>query len=108
MKCNWLREFITLLAGSMRDYENELRYQIRVLCIQNRARGLMNERQVKVFERMVREGAKGFAGGMNAAKYQSISKTSKATATRDLSAMVNIGVLAKQGKGPSVRYVVCL
>ena len=75
---------------------------------QNRARGLMNERQTKVFERMVREGAKGFAGGMNAAKYQSIAKTSKATATRDLSAMVIMGVFYKQGKGPGVRYAVCL
>ena len=100
----WICDFVALLTASIRDYENELRFQIRVLCIQNNARGLLNERQVKVFERMAREGAKGFAGGMNATKYQSMTRASKATATRDLAAMVKIGVLAKQGRGPGIRY----
>ena len=100
----WINAFVSLLTASVRDYENELRFQVQILCVRNRARALMNARQTKVFERMAREGAKGFSGGMNAAKYQSIAKTSKATATRDLSAMVGMGVFLKQGAGPGVRY----
>jgi len=102
----WINDFVTLLTQSIQRYENELRFQIRVLCLLNRAREAMNGRQAKVFERMVREGAKGFAGGMSAAKYQAIAHTSKATATRDLTSMVKIGILNKHGEGAGVRYTI--
>jgi len=100
----WIRDCVALLTKSMQAYEGELRFQVRVLCLINRSRGLMNERQNKVFERMTREGARGFVGGMSAAKYQGIARTSKATATRDLSEMVAMGVLCRKGEGAGVRY----
>jgi Fic family protein len=65
---------------------------------------ISNERQLTVFDRMTREGSKGFAGGMRAGKYQKIAHTSKATATRDLSEMVGLGVLVRLGEGAGVRY----
>ncbi|MEI6563816.1 MAG: hypothetical protein WCO42_05855 [bacterium] len=65
---------------------------------------LMNPRQAKVLDHMAREGRKGFAGGMNAAKYQAIAKTSKATATRDLGELHALGALTRTGAGPGVRY----
>jgi len=64
----------------------------------------MNPRQAKVLDHMAREGRKGFAGGMNAAKYQAIAKTSKATATRDLGELHALGALTRTGAGPGVRY----
>ncbi len=73
-------------------------------CLLSNAKPQLNERQLKVFERMAREGSKGFAGGMSAGKYQKIAHTSKATATRDLAEMVWLGVLIRLGEGAGVRY----
>jgi len=102
----WIRTFTGLLTASIQSYEAELRFQIRVLCLLSNAKSQLNERQLKVFERMAQEGSKGFAGGMSAGKYQKIAHTSKATATRDLAEMVGLGVLIRLGEGAGVRYVI--
>ena len=62
------------------------------------------KRQLKVVNRMLSEGVDGFEGGMNAAKYMRIAKTSKATATRDLQALLELSVLTIEGQGRSTRY----
>jgi Fic family protein len=100
----WIQTFAGLLTSSMQNYEAELRFQIRVLCLLSNVKPQLNERQLKVFERMTREGSRGFVGGMSASKYQNIAQTSKATATRDLAEMVNLGVLVRMGDGAGVRY----
>jgi len=64
----------------------------------------MNVRQTKVINRMFQEGTNGYEGGMNAKKYMSITKTSKATATRDLQALSDAGIFNLIGAGRSVRY----
>ena len=64
----------------------------------------LNKRQMKVIRRMLDEGPKGFEGGMSAKKYIAITRTSKATATRDLQYLSEIGVLKQTGGGRSVRY----
>lgn len=55
---------------------------------------------------MLEEGPDGFKGGMNARKYMAIAKTSKATATRDLQQLLDIGafVFAGTGGGRSTSY----
>ncbi|MEG0984438.1 hypothetical protein [Algoriella sp.] len=53
---------------------------------------------------MLDQGAEGFEGEMSAKKYISITKTSKATATRDLQDLVDKNVLTTEGAGRSVRY----
>ena len=57
---------------------------------------------------MLEEGDQGFEGGMNARKYVSLAKTSKATATRDLQDLVAKGVFKPIGGGRSVRYKVII
>lgn len=64
----------------------------------------LNERQMRVVRRMFDEGPKGFEGGMSARKYIAITRTSKATATRDLQYLTKIGVLQPRGGGRSIRY----
>ena len=64
----------------------------------------LNERQLKVINRMLEEGSDGFEGGMSAKKYMSISKTSKATATRDLQALTKLGIFIPSGGGRSKNY----
>lgn len=67
-------------------------------------RNKLNERQSKVALRLFREGPEGFKGGLSAEKYIRISKTSPATATRDLAEMVALGALKKTGKLRHTRY----
>lgn len=57
---------------------------------------------------MLDEGPDGFTGGMSARKYMSIAKTSKATATRDLQQLVELGALTPIGGGRSTRYEIRL
>jgi Fic family protein len=69
-----------------------------------RLRGKMNERQQKVIARMFREGIDGFRGGLSAENYIAISRTSRATATRDLQDLVEKGALTKTGELRHTRY----
>lgn len=68
----------------------------------------LNERQTKAINRMLAEGPLGFEGGMTAKKYMAITKASKATATRDLQALAELGVFLAEGGGRSVSYELVL
>jgi len=67
-------------------------------------RGRVNERQMKALLRMLREGPDGFIGGLSAENYIRITGTSRATATRDLSDLVQIGAVTRTGRLKSTRY----
>ncbi|MEJ1368381.1 MAG: Fic family protein [Candidatus Sedimenticola sp. (ex Thyasira tokunagai)] len=65
----------------------------------------LNERQGKVVGRIFSEGRKGFEGGLTTKKYQAITKCSRATAFRDLTGMLEGGVIVlQQGRGRSTHY----
>ncbi len=67
-------------------------------------RGRFNKRQQKVVARIFREGIDGFKGGLSAENYISITKTSRATATRDLQDLVEKGAFTKTGTLRHTRY----
>lgn len=64
----------------------------------------LNERQQKVLKRMFAAGPDGFEGGLSSKNYQSIAKTSSATATRDLQDLVKKGALFSRGSLKATRY----
>jgi len=64
----------------------------------------LNDRQVKAVERMFREGPDGFKGGLSAENYIAITGTSRATTTRDLQDLVEIGALMRTGERRHTRY----
>ncbi|RZK60221.1 MAG: Fic family protein [Pedobacter sp.] len=64
----------------------------------------LNDRQNKALEKMFAAGPKGFTGGMSAKKYMSINKVSKATATRDLKQLFELGILKVESAGRSTHY----
>lgn len=64
----------------------------------------LNGRQLKVINKMLEAEPNGFEGGMTAKKYISITKASKATATRDLQLLAELGVFIPQGGGRSTHY----
>jgi Fic family protein len=70
----------------------------------DRLRGQLNERQDRALARIFREGPDGFKGGLSAANYIAITGATRATATRDLSDLVEKGALIQTGTLKSTRY----
>jgi Fic family protein len=65
----------------------------------------MNERQRKVVNRLLDAGKEGFQGGLTTRKYVSMAKVSRATAFREISELVENGILIQNpAKGRSVSY----
>jgi hypothetical protein len=60
---------------------------------------VLNERQRKAPNRLLDAGPDGFAGGMNTRKYMGLTKTSRATAYRELADLVEKGCLRPTGQG---------
>ncbi|GAB4019159.1 Fic family protein [Spirosoma migulaei] len=86
----YVQEMITFIVDKARYFET---YSAQ-----------LNDRQTKVALRLYQEGLSGFKGGLSAENYIRITKTSRATATRDLAEMVDLGALKKQGKLRHTRY----
>lgn len=59
----------------------------------------LTERQRKVLNRMLDAGRGGFEGGMNTRKYKGLTRTSRATAYRELADLVEKGCLEPTGQG---------
>lgn len=60
--------------------------------------------QRKVLNKLFDAGPEGFAGGMSTEKYVAITGVSRATAYRELTQMVEGGLLGKAGQGRGTRY----
>src|SRR3989338_2119822 len=72
---------------------------------QEHAQAELNERQKKVLNCMLDAGPGGFEGGLTTRKYVSIAKTSRATAFREISDLLDKKILHQlPGKGRSVHY----
>ncbi|MFH1867574.1 MAG: Fic family protein [Candidatus Omnitrophota bacterium] len=72
---------------------------------QKHAQTELNKRQKKVLNRMLDTCPGGFEGGLTTRKYVSIAKTSRATAFREISDMLDKKILRQlPGKGRSVHY----
>lgn len=102
----WLQWFLATLFKSL---EQALARINRVLAKArfwqaHRSQALSAE-QIKVLNRLLDGGEKGFENGISAAQYQAVAKVSKATATRHLSDLVEKDCLARlPGGGRSTRY----
>ncbi|MEJ6604371.1 MAG: Fic family protein [Opitutaceae bacterium] len=64
----------------------------------------LNDRQTKAIRRLFEAGPNGFIGGLSAENYIVITKTSRATATRDLSDLLRKNALTKTGELKHTRY----
>ena len=64
----------------------------------------LTDRQRKALNVMLDAAPPGFIGGMTNRKYAHITKTSPATAQRDLADLVTVGCLVLTGAGRSARY----
>ena len=104
----WINYFVQIVLTAQEDAEKMIAFTLQKARFFDRWRSQLNERQLKVIRRMLEEGPQGFEGGMNARKYVSIAKTSKATATRDLQDLFRKGILTAAGGGRSTSYQLTL
>jgi Fic family protein len=100
----WLEYFAGIVIESQNDAKDIVRFTIQKTKFYNKYKNVMNERQQKVVASILKRGTFEFIGGLSAEKYISITKTSRATATRDLQDMVAKGILTKTGELRHTRY----
>ncbi|MVM34043.1 DUF4172 domain-containing protein [Spirosoma sp. HMF4905] len=101
---SWLTYFSDVILTSQDDFLATLGFVLQKTHFFDIHKTSLNERQQKVIARMFENGTVGFERGMNARKYIGISKTSKATATRDLQDLVDKQIFIPIGGGRSSRY----
>jgi Fic family protein len=105
----WIEYFVQTILDAQIDSEIQVEFTLKKVKFFDRFKDRLNDRQLLVIQRMLEEGQTGFEGGMNARKYIGITKTSKATATRDIQHLVEIGAfLALPGRGRSSSYTLAL
>ena len=92
------------MLAAQRETQRRIVFVIEKAKFYERLHDALNPRQEKVLARMFREGPDGFTGGLSAENYTSITKTSPATATRDLQDLVRKGALHRQGERRYARY----
>lgn len=101
---NWLVYFAETILDAQAYTQTVIDFLIEKTKLYDRVRGKLSERQEKVLERMFREGPDGFKGGLSAENYLRITGTSRATATRDLQDLVEMGALRRTGALKHTRY----
>lgn len=104
----WLHWFVGVVVAAQRDAERQIHFIVKKSKFFQRFGAELNERQRKVVARMFDAGPDGFVGGMSARKFVALTGVSKATATRDLQQLVEMGALASLGSGRGVRYELVL
>ena len=95
----WVHFFISCLNETLEDSQKTLLFVLKKKHFWSIFQTQLNERQTHVIERMFKEGKEGFKGGMSARKYMIITGCSKATATRDLSDLVQKSCFVPLSKG---------
>jgi len=100
----WLLWFGKTILDAQTNTIKRVDFYIAKAKFYEKHRDALNERQDKTLARMFREGIDGFRGGLSAENYISITRASRATATRDLKDLVDKGALTKTGELRHTRY----
>jgi Fic family protein len=101
---NWLVFFSESVLSAQRYTQSMIDFLIEKGKFYERFEEKLNMRQKKVIKRMFSEGIEGFKGGLSAKNYMSITGVSRATTTRDLQALWEIGAFRRQGELRYTRY----
>ncbi|SEL49426.1 Fic family protein [Halomonas daqiaonensis] len=107
---DWLAWFLDILLQTLTDALADIDRTLDKTRFWHRfADAGLSSEQIKVLNRLLDGGERGFEDGISAAQYQKVAKVSKATATRHLSDLLAKGCLEKlPGGGRSTRYRVAL
>ncbi|MEA2048880.1 MAG: Fic family protein [Campylobacterota bacterium] len=103
----WLEWHLKILKSAMMEALKNIEHLIQKTKFWDAHRNnALNERQIKVLNKILNIGTENFEGGINTKKYMAITKTSKATAVRDISELVKLGCIKQieGSRGRNVRY----
>lgn len=100
----WVTYFCETVLQAQLDAKELIEITLKKTRFFDQYKTTLNERQLKVVSKMLDALPEGFEGGMTAKKYMSITRASKATATRDLQELTELGVISPEGGGRSVHY----
>jgi len=100
----WLVYFAETILKAQRTTMNHVEFYIAKTKFYDRLREKLKPRQEKGIARMFEEGLVGWKGGLSAENYISITRASRATATRDLRGLVHLGALIRSGERRHTRY----
>lgn len=105
---DWLVWFLNTLLDSLQQAQQQIKRVLAKARFWQQYRQLaLSAEQIKVLNRLLDGGPKGFEEGISAAQYQAVAKVSKATATRHLTDLLDKGCLIRlPGAGRSTRYQV--
>ncbi len=103
---DWLEWFLhTLLCSLQQALARIERVLAKARFWQRHRQQALSAEQIKVLNRLLDGGERGFEDGISAAQYQAVAKVSKATATRHLADLLEKGCLTRlPGGGRSTRY----
>jgi Fic family protein len=105
---NWLISFGKTIISAQKQTIKQIDFIITKAKFFDTHQENLNPRQLKVINRILLEGPKGFQGGFSAQNYRAITKAPTATATRDLQDLVSKGIFSKTGQLKSTRYTLDL
>jgi Fic family protein len=101
---NWLIYFAKTIIQAQKNTVLLIEFIIKKTKFFDHFANELNDRQNKAILRIFAEGPDGFKGGLSAENYINITKTSRATTTRDLQDLVNKKALIRVGERKSTRY----
>ena len=86
---SWVEWFLNTLLIALDDAKKSLSYILDKTAFWDKHKDdKLNARQIKVLNKVLDKGVENYEGGLNNRKYVAIAKTSSATATRDLTALL--------------------
>ncbi len=101
----WISWFIDTSLQAQKEAEKRVDFILaKMLFWHQHEDKIINQRQKKMIDKFFDAGPSGYAHGVSASKYQNICRCSKATATRDLSELKQVGMLKTTGEGKATRY----
>lgn len=103
---DWLIYFSNTILLALKHSKRRVETLISKAKLFKRLDGKLNERQIKVLNKLFEAGPNGFEGGLSAANYKSITGAPIATTSRDLVDLVKKGALVKKGELKYSRYFI--
>jgi Fic family protein len=106
---SWLEWHLKILNYAMDQALKNIEYLIQKTKFWDiHRKNALNERQIKVLNKILDMGSENFEGGLSTKKYISMTQVSKATAVRDISELLEFGCIEqiKDTAGRNIRYKV--
>jgi len=85
----WIEWFLNTLLSALHNSKDNLEFILQKTSFWDRHREtVLNERQIKVLNKLLNVGIGNFQGGINTRKYAAITKVSKPTASREIKDLI--------------------